>query len=245
MKGVFAIAASLFCGLFLLVASSTCLAGMYPLQPQSVPYSETEQKSFYAVHMQSVLEEGLFKGRLSILEINTRYALLKGLIQKRYGKPLKINLCLGYDSASRNILQSSLVQEGVPVLNIVVPAEMDTYTYYKDRGIQNLEASFQSLLIIGIMHELDHLAYGLSGSRGMSADELDHMEVVAWSYTCDETIRIFVEKGLPVDPSDLSYYQVWVRGGQNMMSREWVEFIQKHYAPTRHADSLRPRGATS
>jgi hypothetical protein len=78
------------------------------------------------------------------------------------------------------------------------------------------------------------LAYGLLGfgQRSLSP-ELDVVEAYTWAHTCEDTIRIFVEKGLPLTDNNRMYYQAWVSAGRHADSEQWQQFIHGDHALAR------------
>jgi hypothetical protein len=193
------------------------------------PYTELQLKIFHAQHMRGVLEEGLLIGKHPIREVNARYATLMNLIKERYGMYPQMNLSPKYDKAGRDIMASSSVKNKIPALNIIVPFYMDYYASYRSLGVANPDALLANSLVISIHHELDHLAYALTGEEGSGRDLIKN-ETNAWAYTCEKTIRIFVDKGVPLTENDLEFYQAWVKAGRSVKSKKWIGFIKSSYA---------------
>jgi hypothetical protein len=204
-------------------------------QGSLTPYTETQLKAFHAFHMQKVLEEGLMVGKHPVPELNARYIKLMEMVKKRYGMYPTFTLSPSYDKTSRERAGTSGIINRVPTVGFIVPALWDYYVELQGIWGSKLgEAMFSNALIIGLLHELEHLGYGLiDDSRKAFDPNLDAVEAATWAHTCEETIRIFVEKGLPLANNERASYQVWVESGRNAASSKWQKAIKDRYESAR------------
>lgn len=87
---------------------------------------------------------------------------------------------------------------------------------------------FEFCIIISYMHELDHLALGLTGGN---EEKLLEEEILTWAKTCEGTLRILAEdcpEALPT--GEAKKYMAWVKSGRNPQSPIWTDFIRAIYA---------------
>lgn len=195
--------------------------------------SEAELRSFYATHMNNVVERQILTANHPVKRVGQRVSILMELITKRYGRNLAVKLSSIYYSASRNTFAASGFVDGVPTLYIVVPAYRDIYENLQKKRVERLQAVFENTLSIGLIHELEHLAYGLVPQAGTTREQFDDLEVQTWAHTCEETIRIFFEMALPLREPEQLFYRAWVSGGRTMLSAKWRDFVRQVYAQTR------------
>jgi hypothetical protein len=198
-------------------------------------YSEEQVRTFYEAHMRGVVESHFFARKHVLPEIEQLLGTLLDKTYQRYGKKLHIEIVPTHRPESRTIREASGVFDGVPVILLLVPARMDQYYWWRSQRGADSGQMFRHSLTIGIIHELLHLAYGPEyGSTEPVSDEAVSLEEVStWALTCEQAIRVFVEKGLPLPPEDLLYYEAWVAGGRTELSQSWNNYVKQAYANTR------------
>lgn len=203
---------------------------------QATPVYEHEQvRTFYAVRMQKVVEDAYVRREHPLPEIKALLNELLDRVQQRYGKMLQVDFQVVHRPESPAIREASAVIDGAPVILMVIPARMDQYYWWRGQGVAGHEEMFKTSIVIGIIHELQHLAYGVEygDSVPTSNDALDREEVSTWALTCERAIRVFIENGYATTPEDRLYYEAWVAGGRTELSQSWNTFVRQAYAKTR------------
>ncbi len=197
-------------------------------------YTDTEQHLFYDHHLKYTLED-ILGGKYLIPEINARYQERSQKITARYGKLFRVSFCTSYSKASHRVLRGCWIDGTQPVIQIFIPANMDLYQEMRGKNESDWEKKFEYTLIIGFLHELDHLAEGVPGNGKQTDEEKDLCEEIAWAATCEFTIRPLVERyHLSLEQSNDAYYQAWVEANRDRNNEKWKQFIQQTYSVTRH-----------
>lgn len=206
-----------------------------PLQP---PYSKKEIHAFWDQHFQKLMQDQIVGGKYGIAEINQRIAELTVLIKERYHSSISVNMMERYltpvSVGNYALCSSQVSKNGVPEIYISVPALMAATAQVRFSGGPDWPKQMELALIIGYIHELDHLALGFkyADKESTTADELVEEEIVAWAQTCEKTIRVLVENyHFKLSVNDDFYYQQWLLAGRNQQSPAWQQFFWRSYAP--------------
>lgn len=118
--------------------------------------------------------------------------------------------------------------EDCPIVSIYVPTLKLIYQDLKTLG-GNTNLVFENEVAVGFLHELDHLALGMIGSRDSTHESMILAECQVWARTCDRVVSRFVERDWLLSPSTLSFYKAWVDSGKRLDSPHWIEFIRQMY----------------
>jgi hypothetical protein len=90
----------------------------------------------------------------------------------------------------------------------------------------------QDNLVITVMHERDHLAYGFVNAKQehvSTADEHVAQECSAWALTCEYTLRPMIEDYQRPMTDDISImYKAWLEAGRNEESPLWKQWIRSN-----------------
>jgi hypothetical protein len=199
---------------------------------ETPPYSETELKRFWDENMGSTLRS-LIGGSYRIAEIQQRYNDSISRVDRKYGR-IGFNMSTTYIQASKNIFAGcDMMSDGTPSLILVMPAIADAYKRLAQSGDTRWSERFENLVIVAVLHELDHIAYEdvlKNHSQTIDFEELIDHERRAWARTCEYTMGPLLEKyGLAMSPSDMVYYTKWVDAGRDVDSPLWVGFIRSAY----------------
>lgn len=206
-----------------------------PTPPHLPSYTAEEQQAFWAEHFPNFLD-WFFQGGLPFPELNERCAMLRGLIQQRYGKDLHINLVTTYNPDSPAVLAGNYIKEGVPELELVVSNVINLHNAFRASGDPEWKPRLQNGVLVSMMHEMDHLAYGYTSEFGKRSplEELVEDERRAWALTCEHTLRILVEHcHAPLNSSDMQYYHHWLVCNRDENDPRWKEGLWNVYSVTR------------
>ncbi len=200
-------------------------------------YSKVEIHNFWEKNFQTLMVDKLLAGKYAISEINERISLLTESILKRYQKKICVDLSERYltavDQGRYAVCASQVTKDGVPEVIISVPALMSVVAEIKITNPKDWQKRIEITLIIGYIHELDHLAFvkNLPDKKSVSVKGLIGEEIDVWPQTCEKTIRVLAEKyNCPVSESDLAYFKQWIACGQNKESPLWNEFFWYSHA---------------
>lgn len=218
------------------VLASAALWGttlVYPVSAQSqevhLPLPFEESVGFYETHMRHVVEDQFDRGGHPLREVNERVNTLRGRVAQKFGKVLHLQFMHVYAEPGPRVYEMSLIQDNLPFLYVVVPAHRNRYLHYASMQTADATARFENALTVGIVHELDHLALDATNPLPVTYSEKEKFiwgEIMAWAETCEHTIRVFVEKGMPVSEDERYIYDAWVRAGRSVESPEWMKFIR-------------------
>lgn len=186
-------------------------------------------QAFFDTHFQTLLTETFPGGRYRIPDIQRRYDLLVQKLRGRYGREHAFDALNQYGESTKVTMGSGL-KDGVPYIQLFLPSLMDLSDAMRSRGFGAGE--FERSFVIDLMHELDHLAFGLVPPEGRAPtrEEFIANEQRAWAETCEHTLRPLLEAHrLTVEARHFSCYRAWVRSGRNADSAEWRRFMQSQY----------------
>lgn len=229
---------SALCALCLLVnlispSKSYETARITPLKVATVvplPYTVEEMKAFYDVHVRT-LNVAAFP------EVQEHYHALVLEIRQRYQSEIKLSLVTNYARVGQDVNGGSFRNtNGVPTIEVYIPAIMDLFKFQKSRGAS--DEDFKSLVVVNVMHELEHLAGGWIPQTGFEKEPYEKRmndEKQAWAKTCEHTLVPLVEKkrGGQILLDTYPYYTWWIAAGRDVNSPKWHDSIWKFYESTR------------
>lgn len=186
-----------------------------------------------ATHFQP-LKSLMNEDRYRLPAITARYKLLKELIQRRYGKSVSIFVVGSHKRNMPSVYGSACIDKTKnPTVCLYLPALMDQYQDSEKAGGKHWKERFETLTVISLLHELDHLASGnitsLDGDTDTSLDGRTRREKNTWALTCEFAIWHLVENGIHLDPTIASMYLGWLKSRCDSSSAEWEAFVRKAY----------------
>ncbi|MDO8594864.1 MAG: hypothetical protein Q7R93_05145 [bacterium] len=196
-------------------------------------YSMQEMQVFSAQNIEPMLSEALPKGQFRIPEIQQRFTTLRQQCFERYTNDIVFEMAIHYQGKSRDVLAGCLIKNGVPTVQLRVPAIMDVFGEMKR---ENGSERFEYTLLILTIHELDHLAHGYV-SKGLTQSftftNFIANEKKTWALTCEHTIRPLLEKyDAPLSFSERVYYEQWTNANRDVNHPGWETFIRSYYQKT-------------
>lgn len=211
------------------------LSSLANAQQRSVlpPVTDQEMREFYNRHLKRVIEEQFMRAAHPLPALQERIVSQMNLIHKKSGKHIEFFAVWGYIENDRPwMYQVAAINADPPHIRISVVAYMNRYRRLQDMGVKNADEVLEGALAIGLMHELDHLALDLTKGFPESPTKADMIqaEIEAWAETAEHSIRVFVEAGRALDPSDDGVYQSWLKSGRSASSTAWIDFVQEWHA---------------
>ncbi len=100
---------------------------------------------------------------------------------------------------------------------------------YKHGNTQLGAEIFQNTVLVGVMHEIDHIALGLIGKKEDPIQTLIDIECAVWAKTCKDTLSPLIEQYGKEFPYYKSIYDEWVLCGRSAESQRWKDSIAKTY----------------
>ena len=200
------------------------------------PYSEQEMHDVWTNDFQNIVVS-LFSNAYPLQKIQERFDRLSGAIVDRYHTNVPIHLITTYMAENADIFAGCYITNGQPQLDIIIPRLLDIIGEQRDKADPEWRATAQDELLVGILHEFDHIA--IQKNLGASAyppslDELVEAESAAWAQTCEHTITLLIEEyHAPLPRTDHIYYEKWVAAGHNENSPLWKDFIRSAYVQAR------------
>ncbi len=175
----------------------------------------------------------LINGNSPLKEIQAIYHANMAAFQQQYGGMLDIALSdksprdsIGQDGALP--MGCSLVN-GRPKLTFFIPEIRKVFNRIRQIRRTDYRSVFETVCIISLMHELDHIALNRIGNRADATTNADDERVV-WARTCELTMKILSESyGWDFVGGDSEIYSTWVACGRNVESERWKKFITKLY----------------
>lgn len=218
-------------------------AGSTPLVSQSqqqqlkpLDYSEAAVRKFFSDHVETIFVDGFLNRKLEYPTILARYDKLTQLIQARYGKMFDIRMDKNFNPVSPLVAESAGVEKGSPYVGLILPAFMNIHReLIAENGDELGKKLFRQSIIVGFMHELDHLAFGFVTPEGSPKDHAKSLEneTRAWAETCENTISELVRLKLQLGPNEVTYYSAWVASDRSVSSPSWIAFIRNAYSVTK------------
>jgi hypothetical protein len=178
------------------------------------------------------------RGELPLEGLNARSREQTKEIRARYGRGVNLYYFqeLPQSSSVLASVMQSRVDNGVPKVFVFMP---NIVANFEINGSTNFETRMQEHradIVLGFMHELDHLCLGdvpgwNASTNATDAEALLECEKRAWALTCDKTIRVFVEHGYPVIKTRRTFYDAWIESGCDAKSPIWDKAIRRLYKP--------------
>lgn len=202
-----------------------------------MPYTPNlEIRDFWTREIEPTMK-CLFDGKCQFPEIQQRYFFLKKVISATYANPLHISLhdeeppdktsealCLPFGCRMNNCR---------PEVGIFVPIVRTIWRDARKVKYDGFRSRVQADLLIGFIHELDHIALDMMPNSPTLGQMID-CERVVWGSTCEYAIKPLVEiHRVEMCQSDLLYYSAWVQSGRNVNSESWKNFITGLYKTIR------------
>jgi hypothetical protein len=229
----------------IVAVSAVVLLGWYvfgnkvPGKPKrtSSDYSLSEMQCTWSNHFQQVFDQELSLNKYPIPEIQSRYNMALQLINQRYGPTLAISMVTTYCGASRDVLCGNCFTNGHPTVEIMIPKLLDICKAEQSKDFHGWQDRMRFVLVVGIMHELDHLAFGTmekEGDKPAPLDQLVDEEANVWALTCENTLTPLIEKyKVQLTGDEYIYYTEWLKARRDKNSQSWRDFIRWAYSRTR------------
>ena len=224
----------MFWGLVGLIAVAV-VAGFLGMQQGSqseikAPHTQEEIQKFWEEHLSTLVMKQLagtaHPNEIVNLIIQERYRL----INERYNNP-RFALEGNENYGPKDALMGARVEPGVVAIGFMVPALMDSFHGIGADRNPAQRSVFENGLVMGYIHELDHLAYDLIESP-RTLEERVTSESITWAKTV-QSMELLVSKGaFQLHPSDQKYYSVWLESKRRKDSSMWVSFIREMYRHT-------------
>lgn len=189
-----------------------------------------DMQGFMDTHLATILMETLPKRQFRFPEIQERYDLLAQKIQQQYGKGYVLNPVGKYHPSSKLVSMAAGIENRNPTITLSMPSVMDMWEAWRTLGLR--EDSIEVLVVVDLLHELDHLAGGglPDGGTSYPFEKWIENETRTWGETCEYTLRPLIEMYKePLSPREQTYYQMWVRSKRNADSPVWKNFIRGQY----------------
>lgn len=200
-------------------------------------YLSDEKMAQFAVREVNPILAQLAAGQYRLALVQARYTCLCSKIEQVHGRKAEITvLCRWADTAPGKGLRvptSARMFNGVPEVALFSPilekTLHDHWQFYKKRYRQ----IFETDIVIGTIHELDHLALKVIDDNPSAARVIEG-ECAVWADTCEHAIRLFMETYKErVYKSAKGYYDAWLSCGKQIQSQQWRNFIASKYGGLR------------
>ncbi len=202
--------------------------------PEESSRTLEEMQEFMDLRLARLLTETFPGHQFRLSKIQERYDLLAQKIQQQYGKGYILNPVNKYHPSSKLVAMAASVEATNPTITLSMPSVMDMWEAWQKLGLR--EDSIEVLIVVDFLHELDHLAGGGLPEEGSAYpfEKWIENETRTWGETCEYTLRPLIETYKePLSPREQTYYRLWVRGGNNVDSPLWKDFIQGQYEKVR------------
>lgn len=177
-------------------------------------YTDAEIYQFWNEHVDRLVMKELIAGKYSIPAVNRRYQfLLQGILDK-YGKAFRLEPSTMYNEYSSMVVAGWDDSVDPPAVRIFVPALMNVRRSLGMSGSPLWERQFETTIVMGVMHELEHGAGDPPHSKALTRQELITAEAKAWDQTSRYTISEFVRHQYPLGFNDTYYHNGWIRCGK-------------------------------
>ena len=188
-------------------------------------------KEFWDKEAMPVIKR-LLNGQYRLPEIQARFQWAVGEILGKYGVPLNIDMSFiaPTDRGGKNLILpvGCHFRGGRPEVGFFAPVFRTIFRDLRSSKPADFRKLFERDVVIGFMHELDHLVQGIIDNPNRA--QVVDFECLAQAATCEHTIRVFTEvyhEELCKD--DMLFYSTWVKCGRNAESKDWRDFIAKMY----------------
>lgn len=192
-----------------------------------------EMKAFFQEKVWPVIRM-LFDLKYDVAMVQQRFTENKLATIMRYRnhnirvEPLGLPDVFSAESGKNTVLNMGCyVEDGQPSVALLMPELMHTYYTFLE-GFANKDAVFESILVILLMHEFDHLAYGLINEPNETDERMIDHEEIAWGFTCAFTIRHMMNVK-PLHFSHQELCQAWLKHFSEKNAGAWRNLIATHY----------------
>ena len=193
-----------------------------------------EMMAFIEKKVVPILEGQFYKDKYPVKEVQDRFDLIEKTIRLRFKANIKF-LWLIKHAGSDSVIAGAIPTRGCPTIAFCIPKMMEMYEGEKVNAT-DVEQSFSSLIVVSLMHELDHLESELmidGEPKPVPFEERIASEIIAWDKTCRYTIGPLSQHEVSLAKDDKFIYEVWVRSGKNATNSVWTGFIRSQYEKTR------------
>lgn len=187
-----------------------------------------QMQLFYKEHMRAAVEDQFMRAAHPIPEVTARIASQMSIVQRTRHTYIDLQVVYGYIDNEPWKYQVTRINADPPQIRVSVLAYMNRYHRLEQQGAKDINAAFEDALIVGLIHELDHMV--LDAVNGFPKDptkaDMIRAEIEAWAETSEHAIRPFAERHLPLDVSDEGVYKMWVDAGRSVTSVAWIDAVQ-------------------
>ncbi|MFA7302388.1 MAG: hypothetical protein WC030_01430 [Candidatus Paceibacterota bacterium] len=196
-------------------------------QLDSGPPPRAQVEAFYNQQISPVVE-GLLKGSHPVPELGARFSELAVRARDKYSLHFNVGISLEYGHRKTGFA-SNHVDAGQVWVTLYAPALYDSHKQHQLTDPQHADAIVANTVALSMIHELDHAAHGYTSSPTASAEERAQNEIWAWAETCEKSMSVLAERGLPMTRKQREIYEAWIKAARTTMSQSWNDFIRNMY----------------
>lgn len=176
--------------------------------------------------------------------VQEEYNKVHAQILAKYGKTVKSDFFDKPGDAPRGqkgvVPMGCAVVEGQPKIAVFLHGLMTVFTeiirQYPGSSHEEIRTAFETSIIIGFMHELLHISFGMVAVQKAKLQKFNLMigrEAFVWGQTC-KVMELFLAGGRTLEYSHQLFWDAWIACGKNSYSMQWKAFIRKCYKDTPH-----------
>ncbi|MBX4197955.1 hypothetical protein KW782_01325 [Candidatus Parcubacteria bacterium] len=195
--------------------------------------SHEEATAFWENEIQPHVSQ-LMTGKYSLRPVQERYTLNANRIVQRYSQsylvqPYNTAIQLAGKQVEYNPIACK-IENGKPLVAVFIQAFMAGMNKLRSltQDPHLINATFEAVVVIGMMHEMEHLANGWIGAD-LDYEKMIEFERLAHGETCEHTLEHFATTRKPVLESQVKLYQKWVACGRSADHPEWIAEIRRMY----------------
>tara|TARA_Y100000310_G_C20521142_1_gene733742 strand:+ start:224 stop:922 length:699 start_codon:yes stop_codon:yes gene_type:complete len=192
-------------------------------------YTAKEIYEFWDMYLKVFIQEELHEGMHPSSTVNEVTQERIRSINERYDNP-KFEFW-GFDRyhiASRDVFLSMAYRGGSVQIQFFIPALMDEfYATGADRDPVQRHI-FDNFLVIGYLHELDHIVLGYIDT-GNIPEVLLAYESATWAKTVQSIELLVTKDAFALHSLDQSFLDAWIHSGKDITSDVWLNWIRYVY----------------
>ncbi|MES2436877.1 MAG: hypothetical protein V4519_02605 [Patescibacteria group bacterium] len=172
--------------------------------------------------------------------IQRRFDSHRLTISRCYGRPIDLKVIAvdhpAYAGDQKMISMSNTARNGIPIIDLYMPALERQYAIRQKLDGINCDAMWQSVIVMGVLHELDHLANGWTDCAPGDIPALIEYERLTWGKTSEYGMVPWVQNyGQILSPLCQRWYDAWIAADRDVDHPSWVTFVTSKYGGVKHA----------
>ena len=198
------------------------------IETSSKEWTKSQMDKFWQ-KFNPMLSKTLYVGKWRYQELGDHMTEIATLCKEKYGAFPVVVANYNRMAKSRQVAATSMLVSGKPQVVLFLPKILELESLYREGNIPEWENQLNDTVVVIILHEIEHLAYGYLAEEH-TFESTVNAESKTWAITCEKVLDPLVQHDSYLTGTATDTYKKWVECGRNANSPIWTNWISQTVA---------------